>query len=189
MKNFVVKLLKYAAIGIVVVPLSIITHELGHFLAYHFFGAGNIQLHSVSVSADKDALNNFQMAVANIVGPLISYLTVGLALLLTKKKYVPFWIIVALAAPLGRIVNIVYLYFRALGYSPNPNFDEYNFSRNLSIEPLWLSILTTLIIAATFAVFLRKAWLAGKYGELFAVVFSLICGATIWMLSGSLILP
>ena len=187
--NFLTKLLKYTAIGIAVVPLSIITHELGHFLAYHLFGASNIRLHSVSVSADKDALSNFQMATVNIVGPIITYLTIGLSLFLTRKKYSAFWIMLALAAPLGRIVNAVYLYFRALGYNPNPNFDEFNFSRNLNIEPLWLSILTMLIVLTTFVVFFRKVWVAGKFKELIAVAFGLICGVMVWMLLGSFVLP
>ncbi len=188
-EKYFVKLLKYAAIGIVVVPLSIITHELGHFLFYHLFGAGNVQLHSVSVSADKDALSAIQKAVVNIVGPIISYLTIALAFFLTRKKYVPFWVILALAAPLGRIVNFVYLYFRALGYSPNPNFDEFNFSRNLNIEPLWLSILTVVIVLLTIFVFLRKSWKDGGFKELIAVIISLVCGVLVWMLIGGLILP
>lgn len=188
-ENYFVKLLKYAAIGIAVVPLSIITHELGHFLFYHLFGAGNVQLNSVSVSADKDALSAFQKAVVNIVGPIISYLTIALAFFLTRKKYVPFWVILALAAPLGRIVNFVYLYFRALGYSPNPNFDEFNFSRNLNIEPLWLSILTSIIVLLTIFVFLRKSWKDGGFKELIAVILSLVGGVLVWMLIGGLILP
>ena len=85
-ESYFVKLLKYAAIGIAVVPLSIVTHELGHFLFYYLFGADNVQLHSVSVSADKDALSNLQKAIVNIVGPIISYLTIALAFFFYEKK-------------------------------------------------------------------------------------------------------
>ena len=189
MRNLIDKALKYAGIGIVVVPLSIITHEFGHFVAYNFFGAGSIRLHSVSVSADKDTLSCFQLATVNIIGPIISYLTIGLALFLTRKKYIAFWIILALAAPFGRIVNAVYIYFRALGYSPNPNFDEFNFSQNLNIEPLFLSVVTTLIVLITFFIFLRKAWLEGRFKELAAVIFSFVCGLGVWAMLGSLLLP
>ena len=189
MRNLFAKALKYAGIGIVVVPLSILTHEFGHYLAYHFFGASNIQLHSVSVSADKEMLSSFQLATVNIIGPIISYLTIGLALFFTRKKYVAFWVILGLAAPFGRIVNVVYIYFRVLGYSPNPNFDEFNFSRNLNIEPLFLAVVTALIALITMLVFLRKAWLEGRYKELAAVIFSFVCGLTIWATLGSLLLP
>ena len=189
MRNLIAKALKYAGIGIVVVPLSILTHEVGHFLAYHFFGAGNIQLHSVSVSADKDALTGFQLATVNIIGPVISYLTIGLAMFFTRKKYIPFWVILGLAAPFGRIVNAVYIYFRVLGYSPNPNFDEFNFSRNLAIDPIILAIITALIVLITMIIFLKKAWLHGRFKELAAVIFSFVCGLAMWATFGSLLLP
>lgn len=188
-EKYFFKLLKYAAIGLAVVPLSITTHELGHFLAYVFFGAGSVQLHSVSVSADKDALSDVQKAIVNIVGPLISYLTIALAFVATKRNYAPFWVILALAAPLGRIVNFVYLYFRASGYRPKPNFDEFNFSQNLDIEPLWLSILTVLLVLTALFVFFGKAWKNGGFRELIAVIFSLGSGIFVWMLIGSLIIP
>jgi len=189
MKGNAAKILKYMAIGIVAVPLSILTHELGHFFAYHLFGATNIQLHSVSVSADKDTLSNFQSATVSLVGPVISYLTIALALIFTRKRYIPFWIILGFAAPIGRIVNFVYVYFRALGYTPNPNFDEFTSSRNLNVEPLWLSIATIMIVLATFALFLRKAWNEGRVFEIMIVVLSLVIGLAAWMFLGGLILP
>ena len=189
MGNLLAKTLKYAGIGILVVPLSILTHEFGHYLAYLFFGASNVQLLSVSVSADKEMLSSFQLATVNIIGPIISYLTIGLALFLTRKKYIPFWIILGLAAPFGRIVNVIYIYFRALGYSPNPNFDEFNFSRNLNIEPLFLAVITTLIVIATMFFFLRKAWVEGRFKEVSAVSLSFVLGLGIWAALGGLILP
>ena len=189
MNETIAKVLKYLLFGIIAVPLTIIPHELGHFLAYHLFGATNVQLHSASVSADKETLSNIQIAIANVIGPIISYLTIVLAFILTQKNYQPFWIILALAAPLGRIVNFVYIYFRLAGYSPNPNFDEFNFSKNLGIEPLFLAILTAILVIVTFAIFFKKAWSAGKFGEVGLVVFSLIVGVAIWFSVGGLILP
>jgi hypothetical protein len=189
MKKLFPKILKYTLLGIVIIPLSILTHELGHFLAYHFFGASNIQLHSVSVSADKEMLGSVQIAIVSIIGPTITYLTIGLAVFFTRKGYVHFWVILALAAPIGRIVNIVYIYFRVLGYNPNPNFDEYNFSRALSIEPLFLAIITGLIILITMVFFFRKVWLEGKFKELILVIFSLISGFVIWSVVGVWLLP
>lgn len=187
--GFATKALKHAVLGIFAVSLTIVTHELGHYFAYKFFGASNVVLHSVSVSADKEALSGVQNATASIVGPIISYITIGTAIVLTRKQYVPFWIIVGLAAPIGRIVNFVYVYFRVLGYSPNPNFDEFNFSRSLDIEPLWLSVVTIIAVLATFVVFLRKAWKGGRSHELTLVVISLVVGLLTWSFIGELIFP
>ncbi len=187
--GFATRVLKYIALGIIIVPLSIVSHELGHFLAYHFFGADNVQLHSVSVSADKDALTSFQLAFVNIVGPIISYVTIGLALLFSRKKYIAFWVLLGLAAPIGRIVNGVYVYFRALGYSPNPNFDEYNFSRNTGFDPIALAVVTTLIALATMVIFLRKSWVEGRFPEFGFVIFSVASGLATWMTFGGILLP
>ncbi len=189
MKEFILKSLKYIGFGILIVPFSIITHELGHFLAYHLFGASNIQLHSLSVSADKDALSNSQIAVANIVGPLITYLTIGLAYFAARKNYHFIWIILALAAPLGRVVNFVYIYFRLAGYDPNPNFDEFNFSKNLDIEPLFPSIFTALLVLAVFVIFFTKAWKENGFSEISRIILSIIVGVSVWSLIGGFILP
>ncbi len=189
MSKILTRVLKYTALGILVVPLSIITHELGHYLTYYLFGASNIRLHSVSVSADKEMLSKIQIAVAAIVGPLITYLTIGLAIFLTRKKYSLFWVMLALAAPLGRIVNFAYVYFRLAGYTPNPNFDEFNFSKNLGIEPLFLSVLTVFLTLAALIYFLRIAWKKGGFAETGTIVFSLALGIVVWIFVGGIILP
>ena len=189
MNQNVARLLTYTVIGIVAVPLSILTHELGHFAAYHIFGAGNIQLHSASVSADKEMLSGGQIAAANILGPLITYLTIAIAYFLTRRRYIAFWVILALAAPIGRIVNAIYTFFRALGYQPNPNFDEYNFAKNLGFEPLLISIPTILIVIGTFVYFGRKGWVEGGIREVGALVLSLASGIAVWFTVGPYLLP
>ncbi|MCD9188430.1 MAG: hypothetical protein LUM44_18580 [Pyrinomonadaceae bacterium] len=183
------RILKYLLLGILLVPLTIVTHELGHFFAYHLFGAGNVQLHSVSVSANKETLSNFQLAIVNILGPLITYATIALAFFLTRKNYHPLWTIAALAAPIGRIVNFIYIYFRLAGYQPNPNFDEFNFSRNLGIEPLFLAVPTAILVIATFIVFIKKAWNEDKLREVGLIAVSLIAGLVVWSLIGKFIFP
>lgn len=189
MKEFILKSLKYAGFGILIIPFSIITHELGHFFAYHLLGAGNVELHAFSVSADKDALSSTEIAFANIVGPLITYLMIALAYFYTRKNYHFVWIILALAAPLGRIVNFVYIYFRLAGYHPNPNFDEFNFSKNIGIEPLFLSVSTAILVSAVFVVFFRKAWFENRFSEIGAIILSIIIGVSVWSLIGGYILP
>ncbi|HKX82887.1 MAG TPA: hypothetical protein VJL58_01595 [Pyrinomonadaceae bacterium] len=189
MNGYVLRLLKYAGIGIIAVPLTILTHELGHFAAYHLFGAANVRLHSASVSADKEMLSAGQTAAANILGPLISYLTIVLAYFLTKKRYVAFWIIVALAAPLGRIVNAVYIYFRALGYQPKPNFDEFNFAAGLGFDPLLIAVPTMVIVIGTFIYFGRKGWIEGGIRELASLLLGLVPGVAVWFAIGPYLLP
>lgn len=189
MQDSVKKLVKYLVFGIVVIPVSIITHELGHLVAYKLFGASDVVLHSLSVSADKHLLSSSQMAVAAIVGPIISYLTIAAAIIFTNKEYVLFWIFVALAAPIGRIVNFIYVYFRMLGYQPNPNFDEFNFARSLGVDPLGPAIITCLIVLATLVIFMRKAWIAGRFREIAMLILGLVVGLVVWSVIGPVVLP
>ena len=189
MQESVRKLIKYLSLGIVMIPLTIVSHELGHFLAYKLFGATNVVLHSVSVSADKDTLSSGQIAFASIIGPLISYLTILAAIFFTRKSYVPLWIFVGLTPPIGRTVNFIYVYFRSLGYQPNPNFDEFNFARSLGVDPLPLAVITCLIVIATFGFFLRKSWVEGRFREIAFLLFSIAIGLGVWSLVGQFILP
>jgi hypothetical protein len=189
MKEYFVKALKYLGIGILAVPLSIVIHEIGHYFAYQLFGAGNVQLHAFSVSADKETLSNVQNAIAAITGPIITYAIIVSAYIFTRKHYTAFWIISALGGLIGRLVNFIYIYFRLAGYNPNPNFDEFNFSKNLGIEPLFLSIITAILFLIIYAVFLKKAWKENGFKEIGLIVISLICGVAVWNFAGGFILP
>ena len=180
--------LPYVTCAILVVPVAIISHELGHFASYMYFRAENVRLLAFSVSAKTEHLSASQIAVSNIVGPIITYLTVIIAALMIRKQYSSFWVILAIAAPIGRIVNGVYIYFRVLGYSPNPNFDEYNFSRCLNVDPLLVSIPTLAIVVTIFYSFGRKAWKHGGYQELGRIILSILIGIAFWSTFGPLLL-
>jgi hypothetical protein len=180
MKTLDLKVIRYLLIAIVVVPVTIVSHELGHFFSYLCFGGEDVRLLAFSVSAETKHLSPGQLAISSMAGPLISYVTILAAALMTVKHYSSFWVLLAIAAPIGRIVNGVYIYFRALGYQPNPNFDEYNFSRSIGIEPLIVCIPTMLIVVATFFWFGRLAWKEGGVGELLLVVFSVLFGLGVW---------
>jgi cellobiose-specific phosphotransferase system component IIC len=189
MKDSAIKVLKYILIGILAVPISIVAHEFGHYLVYQFFGASNVQLHAFSVSADKESVSNLQNAIAAITGPIITYLSVILAYVFTQKSYHPAWMILALGGLIGRIVNFIYIYFRSAGYNPNPNFDEFNFSKFTGIEPLFLSIITAILFVMIYAIFLKKAWKENGFKEIGLIAISLFCGVAVWNFVGGLILP
>jgi mannose/fructose/N-acetylgalactosamine-specific phosphotransferase system component IID len=189
MKDSVSKALKYISIGILAVPISIVAHELGHFIVYQLFGASNVQLHAFSVSADKESVSNLQNALAAITGPIISYVIVILAHILTTKNYQPFWIILAIGGLIGRLVNFIYIYFRTAGYNPNPNFDEFNFSKFTGIEPLFLSIITAILFVMMYAIFLKKAWKENGFKEIGLIAISIISGVAVWNFVGGVILP
>ena len=188
MSKLLSQTLTYVSCAILAVPAGIISHELGHFGSYLYFRAENVRLLAFSVSANTEHLSASQLAVSSIVGPVITYLTVIIAALMIRTQYSTFWVVLAIAAPIGRSVNLVYIYFRVLGYNPNPNFDEYNFSRCLNIDPLLVSIPTMAIVVTIFYSFGRKAWKHGGYLELGQIIFSVLIGIAIWSALGPLLL-
>ncbi|MBK9164780.1 MAG: hypothetical protein IPM21_12905 [Acidobacteria bacterium] len=189
MKKFISKIGLYSIIGIFVVPFSIVSHELGHFLAYIGFGVEGVVLRSASVSADKSALTSGQVAFAAAVGPVITYVSLVAAGVLLRYKYLPFLVIIGLAAPLGRIVNFVYIYLRAAGYQPNPNFDEFNFARAVGIDPLFVAIPTAVAVIVAIAYFGRRAFKHGGWLELAMTVVGVAVGLGVWLFVGPRLLP
>ena len=189
MKGVLAKVGWYALLGIIAVPVSILSHELGHYLAYIFFGAETVIMRSASVAADKSALSNPEIAFATAIGPVITYLTIMFAALALRYRYVPFLLILGLAAPLGRIVNFVYVYLRIAGYQPNPNFDEFNFATALRFDPLLVAVPTLIAVLGTLGYFGFTAWKKGGLLEIMSAVAGIVVGLAVWFLVGPLILP
>ena len=188
MKSLIVRFSQYALLATLAVPVAIVSHEFGHFESYWFFRAEAVRLLAFSVSAETEHLSPMQLAVSSMVGPVISYVTIIIAALMTRKQYSPFWILLGMSAPIGRLVNGVYIYFRILGYQPNPNFDEYKFSRSLKIEPLIVSVPTMVFVIAVLFLFGRAAWKQGGCWELGQVVVSILIGLAVWSQLGPMLL-
>lgn len=189
MNNTISKIGWYSIIGIVAVPFSIVSHELGHYLAYVGFGVEGVVLRSASVSADKSALTRGQIAFATAIGPVITYVSLIAAGVLLRYKYLPFLVMLGLAAPLGRVVNFVYVYLRAVGYQPNPNFDEFNFARAIGVDPLFVAVPTAIAILITLVYFGRVAWKKEGAAGLIASVLGVALGLAVWFVVGPILLP
>lgn len=189
MKEVFARIGRYAMLGIVVVPFSIVSHELGHYLAYLSFGAEDVILRSASVAADKTSLSCGQIAFAAAVGPLITYATILIAGIVVRYRYVSILILLGLAAPLGRIVNFVYVYLRLAGYQPNPNFDEFNFAKVVDFDPLFVAVPTVIAVLATMIYFARTAWKKGGLSEILSAIIGVVVGLLLWFQVGPLIFP
>ncbi len=189
MKGTLAKIGWCALLGIFGVPFSIVSHELGHYLAYIFLGAENVILRSASVAADKSSLTNGEIAFATALGPIITYVTIVVSAVVLRYRYVSFLIILGLAAPLGRIVNFVYVYLRIAGYQPNPNFDEFNFATALQFDPLFVAVPTLIAVVGTLGYFGFIAWKNGGLGEISAAIAGVVVGLAVWFQIGPLILP
>ncbi len=179
----------YAILGIFAVPFSIVSHELGHYLAYIRFGAEEVILRSASVAANKTSLNGWQIAFATAVGPLITYATILIAGILVRYRYHAVFILLGLAAPLGRVVNVVYVYLRFAGYQPNPNFDEFNFAKAVGFDPLFVAVPTVIAVLVTLIYFCRIAWKKSGLPEILSAIIGVVVGLLVWFQVGPLIFP
>jgi|GEM_PF-1867223 len=189
MKEIFARIGWYSILGIFTVPVSIVSHELGHYLAYISFGAEDVILRSVSVAADKPQLSTSQIAVATALGPLITYVTILVAGTLVRYRYTSILVLLGLAAPLGRIVNFVYVYLRFAGYQPNPNFDEFNFAKAMGFDPLFIAVPTVIAVLATLIYFGRTAAKKGGLPEISAAIIGVVVGLLVWFQVGPWIFP
>ena len=131
---------EWFASAIVAAPLTILTHELGHFLAGLAFNHPRVVLHYGSVTSDaaKAGCPPWQLAIVAAAGPLVTFATVLLCCYLAAR-YRPHPLIVAvgLFAPLKFSVGLVFIYYWLSGVRNSaPNFDEFNVAKQLGISPL-----------------------------------------------------
>ena len=181
--------LKWILLGILLVPLNAIFHELGHYAMYHIYGADNIVLHYASVSADSDNLSLTQKATTAISGPVISYVFLLLAIIFTRKNKSKTWMILGFVTTLRGLVNLPYLIARLRGYEPIPNFDEYNFSKYIGFDPVAVSIFTLIILVFATVCF---SIIAYRQKRLIGILFlwtSSVIGLIFWGTTGKFFLP
>lgn len=185
MKDFV----KWILLGILLIPMNALCHELGHYLTSFLFGAENIVLHYASVSSNTDHLTGLQKGLINIAGPLISYLFLIIGIVITRTKISAVWFILGLVTTLRALINLPFLIGRFKGAESNPNFDEYNFAVNMNINPILVSttaLLITLSACFYFSVLIYKK--SGIVG-IIKLWISVIIGLLSWGIFGKFLLP
>ena len=181
--------LKWIGMGLILVPLNAIFHELGHYAMYHIYDADNIVLHYASVSANTDNLSITQKAITAISGPLISYVFLILAIVfLTKHKSIA-WMILGFVTTLRGLVNLPYLIANLKGYGPSPNFDEYNFSIYMDIDPIIVSGLTLTMILFAIIYFSILAFKQKRFIGIGLLWTSVVLGLIFWGTLGKFLLP
>jgi hypothetical protein len=182
-----------AAFGFCVVlfPLSVVLHELGHFLIGRVFGIPT-ELHAASVSGlpETAPFGNSPggVALASLAGPAITMLLVVLGFAFRTRV----WGLPLLAVALARFfVNLAYMIqqrFVAAGIAApsNPNFDEIQAARALDLPPQPLAAVGAVLLLAGL-VFLWR--FAGPRGFL-VLTSGTIAGMVGWLvLLGPRLLP
>lgn len=184
-------------------PLSVILHELGHFLTYRAFGIKDAVMHGSSVSLGEGDVfwqyiraENFdaaaivyplwQVAWAAAVGPIISISIILACCSIATRKPHPFAISLGLFSPLRFIVGFVYVFFLIFGNPSGANFDEINVARLTGLPVLLLILIDALVLfSGTF--WLVRSILKGK--RLAAILLCIAGGLIGFVIYFNLVVP
>jgi hypothetical protein len=172
-------------------PLTVVLHELGHFLVGRSFGFPTL-LHAASVTGlpetppfDGEAGG---VALAALAGPAVTLALAALGLLYRTRV----WGLPLMATALVRfLVNLLYMVqqgFVAAGIAAasDPNFDEVLAARALGVAPQPLAAVGALLLLAGLVFLWRQA---GGRG-FFVLMAGTVAGMTLWLaLLGPRLLP
>jgi len=170
-------------------PLTIVLHELGHFLTGAAFGFPDLVLRygSVGSTAAERGFPLWQQGLQAAAGPLVTILIVLLCCLYVARRG-PQEMVVAtgMVAPVRFLIGVVYLGYAGLvwlrnGRMEGTNFDEYNVARASGI-PLE-------VLLGFEVLFMLGAWwfLAGKIHRrerglaLLSVGGGMVIGLLLWV--------
>jgi len=126
------------ASAVVAGPLTILAHELGHFLAGLAFNHPQVVLHYASVTSDavRAGYPPWQLATVAAAGPVVTVATVLLCCYLaTRYRPHPLIVTGGLIAPIKFSVGLIFIYYWLTGVrNSSPNFDEFNVAKHAGIS-------------------------------------------------------
>ncbi|MGI8617464.1 MAG: hypothetical protein ACR2L6_00025 [Gemmatimonadaceae bacterium] len=188
------RLLAWFGAGVAAVPLTILTHELGHFLAGRAFNHPRVALHYASVSSDaaKAGYPPWQLATVAAAGPLVTIVTVLLCCYLaTRYRPRPLIIALGLFAPVKFSVGLVFIYYWLTGVrNSTPNFDEFNVAKHAGISPLVPSLIGAAVLLGGWFWLVRSIPGVERARALTALILAMVASLALYAgFVGPLLLP
>jgi len=182
------------AAAVAAVPLTILTHELGHFLAGRAFNHPAVALHYASVSSDavKAGFPPWQLATVAAAGPLVTIVTVlACCFLATRYRARPLIIALGLFAPVKFSVGLVFIYYWLTGVrNSTPNFDEFNVAKHAGISPLIPSLIGAAVLLVGWFWLVRSIPGTERVRALAALIAGMVAGLALYgRFVGPLLLP
>ena len=169
----------WLASAMIAAPLTILTHELGHFLAGLAFNHPGVVMHYGSVTSDaaNASYPSWQVAVEAAAGPFVTCATVILCCYFAARyRPHPFVVAVGLFAPLKFSVGLVFIYYWVLGVrNSSPNFDEFNVATQAGISPFIPIVIGVLVLVGGWLWLVRSI----PRGSRICAIATSIVGASI----------
>ena len=172
----------------VLTMVTILAHEIAHYLGAVFMGGADVHLHWADVTYDAASLDALGVAVTSLAGPAVTYaiilwiwasgrteaasLALGLGACSRNLVLLPFTI----KSFLGRDVS---------GFSQ----DEVTAAAALGIAPLPLAIVSVALGLAGLILFLTRAYRAEGAWLSVALFLGTLIGIVLWSQLGPVVLP
>lgn len=178
----------------VAAPVTILLHELGHYLADKAFGFPNVVLHygSTSNGAAEAGFPLWQQGISAAAGPLT---TIAILLLCCYivARYGPHPVAVAtgLVAPIRMfIIGVLFIMARMKNANMSGNFDELNASRAGGVSVDWLIAIELLALVAAWWYLASRIPRRERMLALLSCMAGMIVGLVLWIgLLGRVLLP
>ena len=183
---------KLALLCLVLTPVTIVIHELGHFLPAIFSGLP-ATLYPTRVSGGAalgSTAPSWMIALQAGGGPLLTLAMSLWGAVLYKRRKRLWALALALAAASRFLVTSVYLMMRlvmlALGrpFGGKPVFDEYNLGRALGITPEYVAIAATVFLLGFLWWLLRRIDRRRRLVYLLAAAAAIVAGNWLWATYG-----
>jgi hypothetical protein len=179
---------KLALLTLLATPLTILLHEIGHFVVPLVAGLP-AQMHPTTVSggAMLGRVPSWLVALQAIGGPIVTLMMGLIGAVLFARNPRRLWALAFAFAAVSRfIVTTAWLGLRlllaALGrpYAGKPNFDEYNLAIALGIPAMLTALAATLILAAFAYWLLRHVPRNRRLVYLIAMTAAAVVGNILW---------
>ena len=181
---------RLALLALVLTPLTILIHELGHFAVAWASGLP-AALHPTSVSggaAPGSAQPGWMIALQAGGGPLVTIAMSLAGALLYRRDPSRLWALAFSIAAASRFgVTTAYLGVRGLlgvlgrPFGGRPNFDEHNVSAALGVPTEPLAIMASLYLAGLLYWLLKRAGRGRRIVFVLAVAAAIVIGNIVWV--------
>jgi len=182
------KITQWLAISALLTILTIIGHEVAHYIGAVGGGAEHLHLHWADVTFDEASLSDVGTAITWLAGPIFTH---GIILWVLLSQTSNIWLLaLGLGASSRNLVLIPFavklLLARDVSTFTN---DEITAAYALEISPIFFAMIAaTLGIVGTF-VFLRRAHRALPFVLPISLFIGTVLGIVIWGFVGPAILP
>lgn len=179
---------KLAAWTALMVPLTILIHELGHFSVGLATGLP-VELRPTSVSggAEPGAAADWLVALQAGAGPIVTVVMALVFAALYRSDPRRLWALAGAVAAASRLlVTTAFLGMRLLllvlgrPFQGTPNFDEHNVARALGLPPMLMAAAASLFLIALYAWLLRRIARGRRLPFVLASIAGVAAGAVAW---------